>query len=241
MSVYKSLKQPPDGLAALDLSGNHALQLEAPNDVAVSQVIVRHAPDPVKRDYQNGESNRPLLLPTTKLEETIAPPEELCITNDGVLEGFSRIYEVPCRWEGCTSVLNSFETLVLHVSKIHIQEQIDTVQCQWEACGAELFDQKRLTAHAQTHILETIPCAYQDCNETFRNPKELMEHNVRHKKQGTALKMSWRPTASQQLLPLPELVQDIPAWAVLAPHVWVPHISKERRETLSTWVLRNIC
>jgi hypothetical protein len=129
-----------------------------------------------------------------------------------------------------------------------------TQQCQWEACGAELLDQKRLTAHAQTHILETIPCAYQglpvparmqfptsvdlnlDCNETFRNPKELMEHNVRHKKQGTALKMSWRPTASQQLLPLPELVQDIPAWAVLAPHVWVPHISKERRETLSTWV-----
>jgi hypothetical protein len=81
MSVYKSLKQPLDGLAALDLSGNHALQLEAPNDVAVSQVIVRHAPDPVKRDYQNGESNRPLLLPATKLEETIAPPEELCITN----------------------------------------------------------------------------------------------------------------------------------------------------------------
>ncbi|KAJ7867389.1 hypothetical protein B0H14DRAFT_2731286 [Mycena olivaceomarginata] len=221
MSVYKSLKQPLDGLAALDLSGNHALQLEAPNDVAVSQVIVRHAPDPIKRDYRNGESNRPLLLPATKLEETIAPPEELCITNDGVIEGFSRIYEVSCRWEGCTS--------------IHIQEQIDTVQCQWEACGAELFDQKRLTAHAQTHILETIPCAYQDCNETFRNPKELMEHNVRHKKQGTALKMSWRPTASQQLLPLPELVQDIPAWAGTSTSCM------ERRETLSTWVLRNIC
>ncbi|KAJ7899159.1 hypothetical protein B0H14DRAFT_2556727 [Mycena olivaceomarginata] len=111
MSVYKSLKQPLDGLAALDLSGNHALQLEAPNDVAVSQVIVRHAPDPVKRDYRNGESNRPLLLPATKLEENIAAPEELCITNDGVLKGFSRIYEVSCRWEGCTSVLNSFETL----------------------------------------------------------------------------------------------------------------------------------
>ncbi|KAJ7796906.1 hypothetical protein B0H14DRAFT_3157760 [Mycena olivaceomarginata] len=80
MSVYKSLKQPLDGLAALDLSGNHALQLEAPNDVAVSQVIVRHVQDPVKRDYRNGESNRPL-LPATKLEENIAAPEELCITN----------------------------------------------------------------------------------------------------------------------------------------------------------------
>ncbi|KAJ7822401.1 hypothetical protein B0H14DRAFT_3470804 [Mycena olivaceomarginata] len=41
--------------------------------------------------------------------------------------------------------------------------------------------------------------------------------NVRHKEQGTALKKSPRPTAPQQLLPLPELVQDIPAWATLAP------------------------
>ncbi|KAJ7849547.1 hypothetical protein B0H14DRAFT_2582475 [Mycena olivaceomarginata] len=84
--------------------------------------------------------------------------------------------------------------------------------------------------------LEKIPCANQDCNETFRKPQELVEHNVRHKEQGTALKKFPRPTAPQQLLPLPELVQDIPAWATLAPTVWIPRIPRERRKTLSTWV-----
>ncbi|KAJ7849549.1 hypothetical protein B0H14DRAFT_2582477 [Mycena olivaceomarginata] len=139
--------------------------------------------------------------------------------------------DMPGRWQGCAAVLNSFETLVSHVSKIHIQEeQIDTLRCRWEGCTAELSDQKRLVAHTQAHVLETIPCAYQDCNETFRKPRELVERNVRHKEQGTALKKSPRPTAPQQLLPLPELVQDIPAWATLAPTVRISRIPRETPE-----------
>ncbi|KAJ7850828.1 hypothetical protein B0H14DRAFT_3663864 [Mycena olivaceomarginata] len=75
MSIYTSLEQPLGGLATLDLSGNDTLvlQFEAPNDVGVCQVAVRHGPDLAEPDY----------------------------TNDGeqaaVLEAFSRISEVSCR------------------------------------------------------------------------------------------------------------------------------------------------
>jgi hypothetical protein len=75
-----------------------------------------------------------------------------------------------------------------------------------------------------------------DCTETFRWPRLLMENNVRHIEQRTALKPSTRPTVPQQLLPSPELGQNIPAWAVLAPAVRIPRIPKERRKTLRAWV-----
>ncbi|KAJ7829646.1 hypothetical protein B0H14DRAFT_2593883 [Mycena olivaceomarginata] len=113
---------------------------------------------------------------------------------------------------------------------------MDSLNCRWEACAEEFSDGRRLTVHAQTHVLETMRCAYQDCTETFRWPRLLMENNVRHIEQRTALKPSTRPTVPQQLLPSPELGQNIPAWAVLAPAVRIPRIPKERRKTLRAWV-----
>ncbi|KAJ7717608.1 hypothetical protein B0H14DRAFT_3011785 [Mycena olivaceomarginata] len=239
VNVHISLKQPLEGLAALELSDNDTLQFRKPNVVAVPH-------------HRERQPVQPLLIPAAKLGGNIVALNEMGSTNSvssfsggaqpaAVVEAFSRICKVPCRWQGCAVVLNSLETLVLHVYKIHILEQNDTSRCQWEACTAELSDHTRLVAHAQTHILETIPCAYEDCNETFRKPWELVEHNVRHREQGTALKRSSRPTAGPQVLPLPELPQNIPAWATLAPAVWIPCIPRERREALTTWVLRNIC
>lgn len=80
MSVYTSLKQPLEGLAALNLSDNDILQFEQPNDVAVSRVV-RYAPDLVKRHHQKRQFNRPLLIPAAELEENTVALNELGVTN----------------------------------------------------------------------------------------------------------------------------------------------------------------
>ncbi|KAJ7936651.1 hypothetical protein B0H13DRAFT_1853085 [Mycena leptocephala] len=77
----------------------------------------------------------------------------------------------------------------------------------------------------------------ENCEEIFPTPRKLVEHNLRHREQRTALKPSTRPSAPQQLLPPPELGQNFPTWALLDPAVQIPGIPKDRRKTLSAWVI----
>ncbi|KAJ7834646.1 hypothetical protein B0H14DRAFT_3461947 [Mycena olivaceomarginata] len=75
----------------------------------------------------------------------------------------------------------------------------------------------------------------QYCEEAFRTPREIVEHNLRHRGQRAALKPSTRPSAPQQLLPPPELGQNFPTWALPGPAVQILGIPKDRRKTLSAW------
>ncbi|KAJ7938617.1 hypothetical protein B0H13DRAFT_1941671 [Mycena leptocephala] len=157
-----------------------------------------------------------------------------------MLEALSRISQVSCGWRGCAAVLNSCETLVTHLYENHMQECIEPSKCRWDGCGEEFFNRRRLMEHIDSHVLETIHCGYQDCEEILRTPRELVEHNLRHREQRTALKPSTRPSAPQQLQPPPELGQNFPTWALLGPAVQIRGIPKNRRKALSAWVLRNI-
>ncbi|KAJ7838912.1 hypothetical protein B0H14DRAFT_2788192 [Mycena olivaceomarginata] len=157
-----------------------------------------------------------------------------------MLEALSRISQVSCGWQGCAAVLNSCETLVTHLYENHMQECIEPSKCRWDGCGEEFSNRRRLMEHIDSHVLETIHCGYQDCEEILRTPRELVEHNLRHREQRTALKPSTRPSAPQQLLPPPELGQNFPTWALLGPDVQIRGIPKNRRKALSAWVLRNI-
>ncbi|KAJ7838365.1 hypothetical protein B0H14DRAFT_2588587 [Mycena olivaceomarginata] len=112
-----------------------------------------------------------------------------------------------------------------------------TFKCRWDGCGEEFSNRRRLIEHIDSYVLETIHCGYQDCEETLRTPRELVEHNLRHREQRTALKPSTRPSAPHQLLPPPELGQNFPTWALPGPAVQIPGIPKDRRKTLSAWVI----
>ncbi|KAJ7822400.1 hypothetical protein B0H14DRAFT_2828697 [Mycena olivaceomarginata] len=155
-----------------------------------------------------------------------------------MLQSVSRIAQVPCRWLACTAVLNSVESLLAHVCEVHAQEHDEPSTCRWDTCGEGFPDRKRLILHSESHILETIHCAYQDCGQVFKTPCELVVHNLRHAHQRTALRPSTRPNAPHQLLPLPELAENIPAWAILAPAVRIPPISRARLMRLASLRLR---
>ncbi|KAJ7831601.1 hypothetical protein B0H14DRAFT_2804456 [Mycena olivaceomarginata] len=143
-----------------------------------------------------------------------------------MLQSVSRIAQVPCRWLACTAVLNSVESLLAHVCEVHAQEHDEPSTCRWDTCGEGFPDRKRLILHSESHILETIYCAYQDCGQVFKTPCELVVHNLRHAHQRTALR------------PSTQLAENIPAWAILAPAVRIPPISRARLMRLASLRLR---
>ncbi|KAJ7509318.1 hypothetical protein B0H11DRAFT_2270331 [Mycena galericulata] len=240
---------------------NVTLGFDTSNDVAQPQVpvpldcyvLVPRTPDFVRRYQQKMHRERVEIQAMEPAEKTIDfdelkrqralgiyPNTENGAQAAAMLEALSRIYQVSCGWQGCAAVLNSSETLVTHLYENHMQECIEPSKCRWDGCGEEFSNRRRLMEHIDSHLLETIHCGYQDCADIFRTPRELLDHNLRHRVQRTALKPSTRPSAPQQLLPPPELGQNFPTWALLGPAVQIPGISKDRRKTLSAWVLRNI-
>ncbi|KAK7062224.1 hypothetical protein R3P38DRAFT_691380 [Favolaschia claudopus] len=181
------------------------------------------------------------MYPTTQNEQEEAAMLMTC----------TRLREVPCKWLVCGSVLNSLENLILHLHELHAQEDEDTATCMWDMCGEKFESSIQLALHAETHILGSIPCAYQDCAEVFSSPSELTAHNnLGHQsrnKAGTAefvpplLLPSTRPSAPKaETLPLPVVPQFAPGWEIQSPELRMPYVSEERHKTLGPWVLRNI-
>ncbi|KAJ7898710.1 hypothetical protein B0H13DRAFT_2031590 [Mycena leptocephala] len=207
---------------------NVTLGFDTSNDVA--QPREQELMEPAEKTIDLDELKRQRAL-------GIYPNTENGAQAAAMLEALSRICPVSCGWQGCAAVLNSSETLITHLYENHMQECIEPSKCRWDGCREEFSNRRRLMEHIDSHVLETIHCGYQDCEEIFRTPRELVEHNLRHRVQRTALKPSTRPSAPQQQLPPPELGQNFPTWALLGPAVQIPGIPKDRRKTLSAWVI----
>ncbi|KAJ7868072.1 hypothetical protein B0H14DRAFT_324722 [Mycena olivaceomarginata] len=254
--------------SVLDLQHSHptrcdnvTLGFDTSNDVAHPRVpvplncyvLVPRAPDFVDRYRQKMHQERVEIQVMEPAEKTIDldqlkrqralgiyPNTENGAQAAAMLEALSRICQVSCGWQGCTAILNSSETLVTHLYVNHMQECIQPSKCRWDGCGEEFSNRGRLIEHIDSHVLETIHCGYQDCEETFRTPRELVEHNLRHREQRTALKPSSVRAHPISCYPPPELGQNFPTWALLGPDVQIRGIPKNRRKALSAWVLRNI-
>ncbi|KAJ7129198.1 hypothetical protein C8R44DRAFT_776141 [Mycena epipterygia] len=158
-----------------------------------------------------------------------------------MLEACSRLREMPCEWLACGSVLNSFENLVTHLYEVHAQEDEELATCMWDLCGESFLDWKGLALHSETHVLGTIHCAHQDCDQVLHSPRELVAHNLGHAEENRVLQPSARPSAPQEPLSLPDVPESVLTSMVLAPAVQMPHISRDRHMSLGPWVLRNIC
>ncbi|KAJ7228168.1 hypothetical protein GGX14DRAFT_412152 [Mycena pura] len=158
-----------------------------------------------------------------------------------MLDACSRLHESPCKWVACDAVLNSVENLVTHLLNVHAQEDKELPTCLWNVCGEIFPTCTALALHAETHVLDTIRCAYEDCDEVRHTPGELVKHNWGHAEENRALRLSARPSVPSENLPLPPVPGIINAWEVLAPAVQMPDISSVRHMSLGPWVLRNIC
>ncbi|KAJ7098693.1 hypothetical protein B0H15DRAFT_797373 [Mycena belliarum] len=157
-------------------------------------------------------------------------------------EACTRLQEMPCKWFACGSLLNSLENLVTHLHEVHAQEDDELPTCMWDICGESFADWKQLAQHAEMHVLKTIRCPHQACEEVLRSPRELLAHTLGHTGENSELKPSARPGSFDASLSPPVIPEDpIPPCMVYAPGVQMPDIPEDRHLTLGPWVLRNIC
>ncbi|KAF7335359.1 hypothetical protein MSAN_02346700 [Mycena sanguinolenta] len=217
-----------------------------PEDVAMPEVPEESSePEP---DMLELKRRRALgMYQNTENEEEVA----------AMLEACTRLREVQCEWFSCGAILNSVENLVAHLHEVHAQDQ-DLPTCMWDGiCGETFPSSTQLALHAETHVLETILCPYEDCGQFFSSPRELVAHNsLGHAEQNDdepvrprALLPSSRLSAPDEAsLVTPPVLERIPTWEVpylaqgcISPSVQMPDISSERHAALGPWVLANIC
>ncbi|KAJ6515354.1 hypothetical protein C8R45DRAFT_956237 [Mycena sanguinolenta] len=228
-----------------------AMDVAVPEDVAMPEVSEAEEPSEPDIDVLELKRRRALgMYQNTENDEEAA----------AMLEACTRLREVQCRWFACGSFLNSVENLVTHLHEIHAQEDQDLTTCMWDICGESFPSSTQLALHAETHVLGTIPCPYEDCGQIFSSPRELVAHNsLGHAEQSEqnsgepvrprALLRSSRLNAPDEAtLVTPPVPESIPTWEArylaqecMSPGVQIPVISMERHAALGPWVLANIC
>ncbi|KAF5387954.1 hypothetical protein D9615_000663 [Tricholomella constricta] len=165
------------------------------------------------------------------------------VNDDAELEAVrfscSRLSERPCKWNGCNAVLSSTEKLIQHFASAHRWQRTfkGFYVCLWQHCGRHERNSVQLFHHLKSHATIPLSCAYNDCRESFKTPRQLAKHHQSEHsnamlKPSTAL---FTPT----LEPLPEAPNVIPSY-LIEPTVRQASISKERHAALGPWVLRNI-
>ncbi|KAG6861844.1 hypothetical protein C0995_011141 [Termitomyces sp. Mi166 len=130
----------------------------------------------------------------------------------------SRIRERPCKWNSCSAVLNSTEKLIRHLAYAHQEIFEEFSICRWQRCGQ----------HA---------CAYQDCKETFRTPRQLVKHHQAEHSNDPP-KPASTPFAPTLQTP-PDASPPVLLSYLMEP-VQRHSMTQERHGNLGPWVLRQI-
>ncbi|KII82877.1 hypothetical protein PLICRDRAFT_180949 [Plicaturopsis crispa FD-325 SS-3] len=151
----------------------------------------------------------------------------------------TRIRECPCQWKGCNVVMNSVEKLRNHV----VQHANDLVgppphACVWTECTRRLRDESKLPAHLEFHVRIPLFCAYRDCDDSFRTPRELLQHHLLNHR-SDHLRRTPAPY-KPPVFSAPLVPKTLPTYMVEPQDIRQPGISRERHARLGTRVLRNI-
>ncbi|KAJ7659778.1 hypothetical protein DFH06DRAFT_1130536 [Mycena polygramma] len=158
----------------------------------------------------------------THVTKFFALPDEVHAT--AWQEACTRLRETPCGWDGCSAVLNSFQTLAWHLHACHFQEYTDLKdsspmtlsRCLWGGCG-ESFENRTYCQHVvEKHVFGALCCEYQR-----QGPSELMAHHVHDK---NTLRPSIHPYTPYKAMPIPSLpakIQKIDRWELSCPVVSV--------------------
>ncbi|KAG6910140.1 hypothetical protein DXG01_012899 [Tephrocybe rancida] len=156
---------------------------------------------------------------------------------EAILLSCSQLVQRQCKWNGCDAILASTGKLIRHFAYAHREIFEDICICRWQQCGRHAVNWAELFNHLKGHALIPLQCAYENCEETFRTPRQLARHHEAEHS-NDVLK-----TSAMQFNPNLQSPADAPPLVIpsyLIEPVQQPSISKERHATFGPWVLRQI-
>ncbi|KAI0920777.1 hypothetical protein AcV5_001432 [Taiwanofungus camphoratus] len=174
-------------------------------------------------------------------EENELQRKEERLRQEAVRLSYSRMRESPCRWRGCSALLNSTAKLIKHVSThAEDRQQPGPFVCEWQGCSRRFSKKSWLSNHLTRHASHPISCAYQNCERAFASSKELLHHHSSYRHRGQPLKRTPDPFEPVNTEPLPPLPLTLPSYMIIPRRIAQHPISKVVHNWLGAKVLENI-
>ncbi|KAG5721026.1 pH-response transcription factor pacC, partial [Termitomyces sp. T112] len=151
---------------------------------------------------------------------------------EAILLSCSRIREQSCKWNNCRVILSSTEKLIRHLAYAHQEIFEDISVCRWQHCGQPAFNWAKLFRHLKGHALVPLQCAYQDCEESFRTPRQLVKHHQAEHRNDSP-KPSDTPFSPILKTPPDASPPVLPSY--LMEPIQRPSMTKERHGNLGPW------
>ncbi|ESK95081.1 hypothetical protein Moror_13813 [Moniliophthora roreri MCA 2997] len=156
-----------------------------------------------------------------------ADPEERAIMKLAT----TRLQSLPCTWQSCDAVMNSAarleQHLIEHIKRMNHQE---VYTCRWQQCGRSESRREQLAAHVVSHALSSLQCPYSECEEGFRQPRQLLQHSRRYHS-NSPVKPSADPFVPTTSSP-PMCPDNLPSYMVVARQISPYSISRERHDAI---------
>ncbi|KIL00737.1 hypothetical protein PAXRUDRAFT_821320 [Paxillus rubicundulus Ve08.2h10] len=114
----------------------------------------------------------------SKIIETL----EFDLSGEGAIYFARRVIQtMPCEWEGCPIILNSWVTLAKHLQRhcSHVSHQDGVYQCLYSRCSGRTHHSiGGLKTHVELSHLSRValPCPARGCNEAFVRASQLEGH-----------------------------------------------------------------
>lgn len=118
---------------------------------------------------------------STSTEVLVEPLRCLLSKDDLLALACNAIKPTPCEWEGCQTLLNSWQTLLKHLLRhcAHVSQQDGMYRCQLSRCSGRLHSSLHaLKLHVELSHLSrvSLPCPIRDCDAVFARVPQLQTH-----------------------------------------------------------------
>ncbi|KAJ6463720.1 hypothetical protein C8R47DRAFT_1157247 [Mycena vitilis] len=127
-------------------------------------------------------------------------------TRIALREACTRLRETHCEWADCSAVLNSSQTLAIHLKAVHFEDEgkpllpLTLWSCLWAKCSESFETGGRCRRHVvERHVFGALRCEYQSCDMVFEDPSTLVAHATRHIKDKNTLRPSIYPSLALDL------------------------------------------